>query len=264
MDDARGITQYDDKTLKAWSESLEAKRRWLAGRGIRYLLVVVPSKETVYGEYLPDYLRKVHAVTGLDQFLGYLRSHSQVSVADLREGLFAAKRSGRVFEKTDTHWSQLGAYAGYQQVTGTLRAWFPRLHAAPRSDFSERRSVQYGGDLAALVGGDEEITEDQVSLEPRAPLHAHLVGRQDAESKSLSMQQDAPELPRALVFRDSFFDALVPMMSEQLQYARYLRKHWDQKVPITALVKECRPDVVIEEFAERRIKMDMGEFALQE
>jgi hypothetical protein len=261
MDDARGITQYDEPTLRRWTDSLEAKRRWLASRGIRYLFVVVPSKETVYGEYLPDYLGKVHAVTGMDQFLTYLRSHSQVSVVDLREGLFAAKRTGRVFEKTDTHWSQLGAFAGYQQVMGRLGAWFPLLHAAPLSDFSERHSVQSGGDLAALVGGDAEINEEEVRLEPRVPLHAHPAGGQDGESKSLIMQQDAPGLPRTLVFRDSFFDALLPFFSEKFQYAHYLRKHWDQSVPIARLIRENRPDVVIEEFAERRIKMDMGMFA---
>jgi hypothetical protein len=74
------------------------------------------------------------------------------------------------------------------------------------------------------------------------------------------MQQDDLRLPRALVFRDSFFDALIPLVSEQFQYTRYLRKHWDQTVPIRELVRECRPDVVIEEFAERRIKMDLGTF----
>ena len=59
MDDSRGITHYDDETLAEWTASLERKRQWLAAQGIRYLFVIAPNKETIYGENLPPYFRKL-------------------------------------------------------------------------------------------------------------------------------------------------------------------------------------------------------------
>jgi hypothetical protein len=70
-------------------------------------------------------------------------------------------------------------------------------------------------------------------------------------------------LPLALVFRDSFFDGIMPFFSEQFQYVKYFRRHWYESIPIASLVETVQPDVVIEEFAERRIKMDMGNFQPQ-
>ena len=41
-------------TLMEWKQRLEERQKWLAKKGIRYLLLPVPYKISVYSEYLPD------------------------------------------------------------------------------------------------------------------------------------------------------------------------------------------------------------------
>src|SRR5262249_42870784 len=44
--------------LAGWQRVLEARRDWLARRGIRYLVVLVPEKQTIYPEELPYVWRR--------------------------------------------------------------------------------------------------------------------------------------------------------------------------------------------------------------
>lgn len=258
MDDVRGITHYDEQTLQKWADSLELKRKWLAVQGIRYIFVIAPSKGTVYGEYLPYSFRKLRDNTGLDEFIDYMKSHSGVEIVDLRPALLAAKKNERLYDKTDTHWNEYGAFIAYREISGAMSQWFPARSPDTLADYVIERKLEKGGDLAMLAGGAELLKEEQISLVPLRTRRAHRVETDRTDKKIISMRQDDNGLPRALVFRDSFFDAVIPFISEQFQYVRYYRHHWDESTPISEVIRSCRPDIVMEEFAERRIKMDMG------
>jgi alginate O-acetyltransferase complex protein AlgJ len=56
IDDFVGADPFTQAELETWRSNLEHKRDWLAKHGIRYLFVVAPNKQTIYPEYLPDYL----------------------------------------------------------------------------------------------------------------------------------------------------------------------------------------------------------------
>jgi alginate O-acetyltransferase complex protein AlgJ len=58
LKDFRGLTPLKGQQLDAWIMDFVRKRDWLAEQGIRYLFVVVPNKQTIYPEYLPDFVRK--------------------------------------------------------------------------------------------------------------------------------------------------------------------------------------------------------------
>ena len=262
MDDSRGITHYDEETLARWAASLERKRQWLAARGIRYLFVIAPNKASIYRENLPSYFRDLHDPTGLDEFVQYVRAHTGVDLVDLRPALLTAKTIERSYMKTDTHWNEFGAFVAYQEIMETLSRWFPATHSETFADYVMERKMGSGGDLAIMVGGSEFIREEEIFLVPKKARNAREI-EVNTKEKFLAMYQDEQVLPRALVFRDSFFDALIPFISEQFQYARFYRHHWDESIPVAAAINSIHPDVVIEEFVERQIKFGMGDFSLQ-
>jgi len=262
MDDSRGITHYDEETLAAWTASLERKRQWLAAKGIRYIFVIAPNKATIYGENLPPYFTKLHDRTGLDELVDYVRIHSSVEVLDLRHALLMAKKQERIYKKTDTHWNEYGAFIAHQEIMKTISRWFPAKPLDTLSDYFIEKRAENGGDLSVLVGGSEFITETGIYLVPKKARLAREI-EVNAGEKSITTWQGDVDLPRALVFRDSFFDGIMPFFSEQFQYVKYFRRHWDDSVPIASIIKDVQPDVVIEEFMERRLKMDMGNFILQ-
>ena len=64
--------------LEDYRRILEARRDWLAERGIRYLLVIPPNKDTIYPEFMPPAYTKVNSRSRLDQLVDHMRSRSTV------------------------------------------------------------------------------------------------------------------------------------------------------------------------------------------
>ena len=116
LESYRRTQPFTDDELAAWTEVLEARRAWLAARGIAYLLVVPPDKHNVYPEHMPAAIRPLRDVSHLDQLLAYLADHSTVDVVDVRPALLAAKERHPVFPRTDTHWNEIGRASCRERV----------------------------------------------------------------------------------------------------------------------------------------------------
>jgi alginate O-acetyltransferase complex protein AlgJ len=255
--------------LARWKQVLEARRDWLAQRGIRYLVVFVPEKQTVYREHLPRKYRPLQTQdTRLDQLTAYLRMHTDVPVLDLREPLREAKAHDRLYHCTDAHWNARGAYVGYRGIVDRLASWFAGMEPLPRAIFKEDAENEPGGDCARLLGLDQELVEENLKLTP-TPEHP-LLTRWTTEgfqrgpaciAPPFAMLQTAPHLPRAVMFGDSFTAGMVPFLSQHLQRIAY----YSQVFPTfdVAAVEREQPDVVIQEMVERKLQyLDMVEHQL--
>lgn len=53
VDHYRGVLRFKPEELQNWQKLLEERRDWLARRGIKYLFVVAPDKQSIYPEHLP-------------------------------------------------------------------------------------------------------------------------------------------------------------------------------------------------------------------
>src|SRR5207249_4855988 len=106
----RAVQPFTEVELAAWQRRIETRRDWLAERGICYLVVIAPNKETIYPEFMPESLNRVRPVTRLDQLVAHLRAHSSVAVVDPRDALRTAKAGGILYLRTDTHWNDVGAW----------------------------------------------------------------------------------------------------------------------------------------------------------
>jgi len=254
VEDSLGITHYGEAQLRKWADSLELKRKLLNERGILYLLVIVPNKKTIYGEYLPANYRKVRSYTGLDEFTDYVQKHTAVEMVDIRSALMAAKKNERLYSKTDTHWNAYGAFVAYQEIMSHISKRFPHIKADALTDYSIEKKIASGGDLASLIGGSDFLKEKFVNLLPRNQRMA--VKRKDG--KLTEFVTDDKKLPRLLVYRDSFFDALIPFLSEHFQYSSYQSQQCISSDKLLEMIDTVHPDIVIEEVVERFIKDGFG------
>ncbi len=257
LDDFRGLVPLTENQLISWREDLVRKRDWLARQGIRYLFVLVPDKQTIYPEYLPDYFQKAKGTTRIEQLVECLKQDPDSEILDLKPNLLAAKSEGRLYQKTDTHWNEYGAFVGYREIMHKLSNWFPREKF--RLDFffhRDRVTEQPGGDLTRMLGQSETIKERQPVLKERhfcaQPMELSVDvenwGRLKDTEPFMKGCQDAHL--RALVFRDSFFVLLEPFFSENFQQVVYLWQDYDQKVA-ERLIDYFHPQLVIEERKER-------------
>lgn len=269
-DQFRGLYPLPPADLANWAEALKQRKKWLEARGVRFLFVVTPSKESIYPELYPARFNRVGPTT-LDGLLAHLRAHTDVQILDLRPALQAAKGAAPLYFKTDTHWNDRGAYVAYQAMLSELRQWFPELPQRPLASFRTQSAPRYCGDLSAFVGLAQELKEPTTVLIPTPP----------PEAKTMFLQPVSPGIPRvevyetagrkrrALVFHDSFFvppeqrgntrhdDCFVKKSEFQLSqlfaesFARATFR-WGFGSAFSAEMAESEhPDVVVQEVAER-------------
>ena len=94
--------------------------------------------------------------------------------------------------------------------------------------------------------GDRERGCERPALEPEyRSSYPERVWRQ----RPFAYGVDRRDLPRAVVFRDSFSNALIPFLSENFERTLYV---WDPDL-LPEFVESERPDVVIQQIAERLI-----------
>jgi alginate O-acetyltransferase complex protein AlgJ len=264
LDCYRAIKPFRPEVLEQWRRQLESRRDWLAARSIPYLVVIAPNKSTIYPEHMPAVYNKVAPRSRLDQLVEHLKARSSVVVVDLREPLFAAKSKHQVYYRTDSHWNNRGAYVGYTTIIEALAQWFPDLKATPRSEFPEVEFHVRGMDLALIMAMRDyfKYKETFFDMKITGPKLAYQVHESpnpnDTPSKpwrrgeNFVFAQPNPRLPRAVMFRDSFCDRLMPLLSDHFRRIVYC---W-QYIFDYELVERERPDVVIQEFVERVLVED--------
>ncbi len=249
VDYFRAVKPFTATELTLWRNELESRRAWLAERGIRYLVVVAPNKETIYPEHMPLTLRPVRSETRLDQLLVALRANSGVEVADLRGALRRAKETNRVYHQTDTHWNDAGAMVAYREILTRLHAWFPELNPEPLPG-ATRVQMKSGGDLARILALEDRFREEHIEFVPTAPRRAHKVTGDPFALQEIEILEcsDCGGL-RVVMTQDSFNTNLAPFLAE----------HFSRTVLVDgtrldhALIENERPAIVIQEFVERAL-----------
>lgn len=258
MEDLHGENPFTHSELKAFRLNLENKRDWLAGQDIHYLFVAAPNKHSIYPEYIPAARLKKKGVTRLDQLVGYLNEHSDIQILDLRDVLRKAKIHNRLYFPTDTHWNDLGAFVAYKSIMGRISQWFPQEKVLDYECFDESVKHSTDGELAIMLGLPDSFPGDRLLLKLRSPCSK----KQDLDLALESVNVREKFLMRcekaslcAVVFRDSFFTRIVPFLSEHFGRISYIWGYYDQAIYNHAIMKELirqdRPDIVIEEQGER-------------
>lgn len=227
-------------------KTLQLEREYLASKGVAFVFTVAPNKSAVYGEYMPARYVKETADSNLNRLSAALRG-SGVEYADLAAALTARKGVAQLYHKKDSHWNNVGALIGYHAVMDSVSK------AAGGFGYDTYESSAYtwkrdwSGDLEtmllpALRNFDWQAEYDipqafRYSGRPRTMEDMRIAASSDSNDK------------RLLMFRDSFANALIPIMSNAFGYACYARNF---PYDLTMLESE-KPDVVVEEIVERNI-----------
>jgi alginate O-acetyltransferase complex protein AlgJ len=235
-----------------WRAAILRASKWLRARGIAYVFTIAPDKHVVYDEEMPSTLSRITGISRTDQLFTALQDTGLA--VDVRRPLEEAKRSERIYQQTDTHWNDRGAFVAYQRIIGAVRARVPTTPPAwTRGNFEpvERRVAAM--DLAGMMGLKRVLEETDLVLVPRRHRRARVIeppgAAPTAEEGTLITEIDDPSLPRAVIFRDSFVSRLVPFLSEHFSRAVYL---WQNDFDADVVERE-HPDVVVQEIVGRHL-----------
>ena len=259
-----GKSPFSEDELKRWKEYLEHRRALWAQNNIRYLFVVAPNKNTIYPEFLPDYIREHQGRSRLQQLREYLRTTgSPVDLLDLHEALLADKPKGYLYYRQDTHWNGRGHFTAYEAMCRALTRWFPEIKPKVLGrDYTIRPHPWEEGEWRMLGVPEEPGRQPGEFLFPLGTPRVHQVGVTlppgiaiPPESWLAPIYLEGPGQHAAVLFHDSFMRSGVVDGSEvpiAENFARTLllgRHPSDSEIRIVS--DWFHPDVVIEETVER-------------
>ena len=265
LDLARGTYPgIDEDSLKKYCDQQMDIQKRLAEQGIDYVLIIPPSKVSIYPEYIAsgDYtVRK----TAADIFADYLETHSDIKVIRLKDMLLEEKEKTDelLFFKTDTHWSYYGRYAGYKKIISDMNKWDIVNSVPVQVEFYETQWEN--GDLSKMLGPvifPGKYIEESYSEYKLCNAKARMINEGDRYETLLKLAEregigkDQCKLfqgnmgGHALVYCDSMiFICITPMLAEHFSEAVYL---WSTSLN-QEMIEYVKPDVVIAEVAERKI-----------
>ena len=262
IEDARGLDGLPEASMAILANEIEQRRQWLAQRGIQYLVILAPNKNSVYPEMLPEAVRPLRAESLLMQLTNYLQAHTKAEIVNVTSGLLQEKKQHQVFYKSDSHWNAHGAFAAYTQIVDVLRKHFPAIVPLTRDQFRVESYAWLPGDLAYMLGLSDHLHEDRVLYFNKNWYAARGVSYDGPRNPHyFEMPQYSitgnPSLPTAVVFHDSFWWELLPFFAEAFNKALYVwlfpQTENELRFFNKAIIEKEQPDIVIEEFTERYI-----------
>lgn len=261
--DLCGRNPFDTRQLALWVEALEHNRRQVEAAGSRYVVMVVPNKQTVHDEFLPGRVRCARGPRRMEQLRQALAAHGDFPWIDL-DGRFRALAADGVqlWHPTDTHWDATGAAAGYRALLDfaddALGRSLPDAVQAGRYRIVAREGSGWG--LSRMLGRVSRDRDRATALEPVAPAATSLGNRLPEHARGPHrpperFAQPQPALPTVLALHDSFFgQRFKQLAAESFSRTDFVWHRGEPGLaPFLPLVRQLRPDLVVHEMVERNL-----------
>jgi hypothetical protein len=262
---ARGDPPMSAPEIRTWLLHLAGRTEFLRARGMPYLVVSPPVKETLYPQHGPWWYRG----PSRDRPAIFLPNLAEASGAGeilyLRPPIEAATRAGqKTFSLHDTHWTGYGAYAGYVALMNRLHAMGLTDGPLPLSSFQKVPLGRSGPrDLALMLGVSSFVDLDFPhfdNLPAEAKLDVtYLTDKTDWTAPQVILTRN-PGKPTLLMTRDSFSNELLPFLYPH--FSRIVLSHNQDGFWRPDLVEHFKPDIVLLEVIEPGLRVGMGDAPL--
>lgn len=249
LDDFQNVNPLTAEELQRIQRNLDSFQAELKKMGIEFYIIMPPNKNTIYPEYLKPEIPVIGNKSRLSQLIDYQLENGSVKVIDIRERMNQLKQEETVYYETDTHWNPRGAYEGYRALIEVIQQDFPNVKPITLEDCEITEAQKWQGDLSRMSGWLEAYsTFDQIL--PPSNTKSTLRTETIDGVKYAYFENDSPELPKAIIYRDSFFTVMQPYLAQNF---RELIDIWTYKIDLN-LIREEKPDIVIFLMTERIIQ----------
>lgn len=233
-----------------------AVRDKLAGMGIDYVILLPTSKVSIYPEYMRYGDGQIRE-TPVDIVADYLEERSDLKVVRLKEALLEEKKDRQVYFKTDTHWTQEGAYAAYREIVRRMQEWGlcetgPIDVAFADTTFTGELGAMMGLELPAEPAKEIVFPRKDAVLDPptqRSARFSQAVAAAGVHDPCRHFENGAAQGPNVLMFGDSMFGGwnATDLLAEHFPEFSYV---WSTDID-GGILEAMEPDVVIYELTER-------------
>ena len=257
---ARGDPALADAEARAWLQGLAGRTEALRARGITYLVVSAPLKETIYPGFGPSWYHGPNPNRASVVLTHMAAKSGAGEMLNLYDAVAEPTHWGlKTYSRHDTHWTGLGAYQGYAAIMARLH----ELGAgeAPRSlsEFVLLPSSRYQPrDLALMLGVANMVDVDTPQFDDpvlgEQEKTTYLTDRHNWTGAQV-LDTGLAGKPVLLLIRDSFSTALIPFLAGH--FSRIIIAHNDDGVWREDLIDRFKPNVVINEVVEGGLRYIM-------
>lgn len=253
----QGTNLFTEADLLAIKNNCIAQRDFLASQGKEFVIFIVPNKERIYCEYLPDRYGEPADRYRTMQVVEYLRENTDLRVVYPYEELMETKRilEENIYYKTDSHWNEIGGYVGAKALLGELGIEMPEI-TEKQMKISGKKNRQ--GDLAKVLGLSKILQPFDVEYQVEGyDTHDVRTIQWDLKDK-LCYRADGADPRKIYVFRDSFATAIADYVGSQFQESclKYKLAYTYEDF------KKEDPDIFVVETVERYVE-ELSRFSVK-
>lgn len=245
VNDFIGRATVSELGIRNIVHNLEMMKEYAESKDSQFVLAVVPNKNSVYDEYMPD--NYYHN----DFCNNYWNLHSALETSTvndvyLRSYFYDCAKYDMMpepfYHKQDTHWNNTGALIGYRAMMDATGLEYNHY-----ADAQYHIEQNWEGDLQKMLFPDSGVLDENHIYDINFDYlyQGHYLNSDDITINTVSPSGTGS----LLMFRDSFGAAIIPYFSQNFQTARYSRARPN---PLYNL-EMTHFDVVILEIVERNI-----------
>jgi hypothetical protein len=235
--------------IKRFIESIEKRIEWCANNDIKFIFLIAPNKHNVYPEYYP--FTRPKGITRAEQIMAALPAHLEKFFIFPLDYIRQNKTDEiPLYFETDTHWNMTGAYCAFELLFENIQQLFPRVNF-PEIPFVTDIGYDSAGDMVPMLGRLSYGRRTVPDTRPRDGWEAYYQYIKNESTDGVITVNNSPSLPKAIIFRDSFFTLLEPFTSARFSHAEYNWRWFSE--PDKKYVLENKPDIIIWEIVERSV-----------
>ncbi len=243
LDDYKRVDLLTDNEIYRLYKTLEIQREYLERKGVDFIFAIAPNKASIYGECMPIRYMVIEEQSNADNLYNILKE-KEFDFVNLHELL--VNQDEQIYHKLDTHWNNKGALLAYNAILDKISRQ-SGFSFDTHTELMPTLETTWSGDLGGMLYPSANLLDEQLiyALEKEYTSARPIKSLEDMTIKTAS----ASGKLNLLMLRDSFANALIPMMSNEFSEAIYSRAvPYDYNEIITDDI-----DVVILEIVERNL-----------
>jgi hypothetical protein len=239
--------------ISRFIENIDRRRQWCEDNNIKFIFLIAPNKHNVYPEYYP--FARPDGITRTEQIMAALPDMLKDTVIYPLDSLLQHKGGQTpLYFETGTHWNMAGAYLAYKMLFDRIKQLFPQT-TFPAIDFVTEISYDDSDSIAFMSGFSSYGKTTAPVMRPVEGWERYYRYTKNEEKDGavgkggIVIENTGTALPRAIIFRDSFFMALEPFVSTLFSSAEYHWRRFSEQEKQAIL--QNKPDIIIWEVVER-------------
>ncbi len=262
--------KYEEPHLleRFWIEAMNRRFEFFDKLGIPYFFYIVPGKEYIYSDLLPDSIVRSKQPVLWERLYDAIRKNTKVTIRPLHQQILQARYKAEepLYFRTDSHWNAFGAQAAANVVLEDLRtifgssltqvsqdAYTVQKTDAEELDLLNKKYVQHeNGQFTAIPDAPAVPADKLIRLIPPKEFKPQTLTPDEFLKNITSRAPVVTHTPnskplRAMVYRDSFASEMPSLLYNHFKDCTAL---WMPDISREAVERE-KPDVVIQMMVDR-------------